>query len=70
ESRGFLKALVDTDTGKIIGFAALGIEGGELMAVVQMAMMGGLTYRDLKNGIFAHPSLAESLNNLFGLVER
>ncbi len=70
ESRGFLKALVDTDTGKIIGFAALGIEGGELMAVVQMAMMGGLTYRDLKNSIFAHPSLAESLNNLFGLVDR
>ncbi len=70
ESRGFLKALVDTDTDRIIGFAALGIEGGELMAVVQMAMMGNLTYKTIRNAIFAHPSLAESLNNLFGLVDR
>ncbi len=70
ETRGLLKGLVDADSGRIIGFAALGIEGGELMAVVQMAMMGGLTYKDLRNGIFAHPSLAESLNNLFALADR
>lgn len=70
QTQGFLKALVDTETGKILGFAALCVEGGELMAVVQMAMMGGLTYRELRNTIFAHPTLAESLNNLFGLVDR
>ncbi len=40
------------------------------MAVIQMAMMGGITYKTLKNTIFAHPTLAESLNNLFGLVDR
>ncbi len=70
ETRGFLKALVDTGTGRISGFAALSVEGGELMAVIQMAMMGGITYKTLKNTIFAHPTLAESLNNLFGLVDR
>jgi pyruvate/2-oxoglutarate dehydrogenase complex dihydrolipoamide dehydrogenase (E3) component len=70
ESQGFLKALVDTNTGQILGFAALSVEGGELMAVVQMAMMGGLTYKTLRSSIFAHPTLAESLNNLFGLVDR
>ena len=70
ETRGFLKALVDSDTGRILGFAALGMEGGELMAVVQMAMVGGLTYQDMRNMIFAHPTLAESLNNLFALVDR
>ena len=70
ETQGFMKALVDPDDGKILGFACLGMEGGELMAVVQMAMAGGLTWRDLKDMIFAHPTLAESLNNLFSLVER
>ncbi len=70
ETDGFIKALVDTDSGRILGFACLGMEGGELMAVVQVAMAGGLTWRDLKNMIFSHPTLAESLNNLFSLVER
>ncbi|GBE16024.1 mercuric reductase [bacterium BMS3Abin14] len=70
ETRGFMKALVDPDSGKILGFSCLGMEGGELMAVVQVAMMGGLTYRDLREGIFAHPTLAESLNNLFSLVDQ
>ena len=70
ETRGMLKALVDTGSGQILGFAALGLEGGELMAVVQMAMLGGITYRELRNTIFAHPTLAESLNSLFALVDR
>ncbi len=70
ETAGFMKALVQPDSGRILGFACLGIEGGELMAVVQVAMAGGLTWQDLKNMIFAHPTLAESLNNLFALVER
>lgn len=70
ETDGFMKALVDKESGRILGFACLGMEGGELMAVVQTAMAGGLTWRDLKNMIYAHPTLAESLNNLFSLVER
>jgi pyruvate/2-oxoglutarate dehydrogenase complex dihydrolipoamide dehydrogenase (E3) component len=70
ETRGFMKALVDPESGKILGFSCLGVEGGELMAAVQVAMMGNVTYRELASGIFAHPTLAESLNNLFGLVDR
>jgi pyruvate/2-oxoglutarate dehydrogenase complex dihydrolipoamide dehydrogenase (E3) component len=70
ETRGFMKALVDPVSGQILGFACLGMEGGELMAVVQVAMAGGLGWKELKNMIFAHPTLAESLNNLFSLVER
>lgn len=65
ETRGFMKAVVDADTKKILGCAVLGIEGGELMAMFEIAMIGNLPYTVLKDGIFAHPTLAESLNNLF-----
>jgi pyruvate/2-oxoglutarate dehydrogenase complex dihydrolipoamide dehydrogenase (E3) component len=65
ETRGVMKAIVDADTGEILGCAILGMEGGEVMAVVQVAMMGHLPYTALKEGVFAHPTLAESLNNLF-----
>ena len=47
----------------------LGIEGGELMAAVQMAMLGQLPYTTLREAVFAHPTLAESLNNLFATLE-
>ena len=65
ETRGFMKAVVDADTNQILGCAVLGIEGGELMAMFQIAMMGRVHYTILKEAIFAHPTLAESLNNLF-----
>ena len=65
EPRGFMKAVVDAGTGQILGCAVLGIEGGELMAALQVAMMGRLPYTALRDGVFAHPTLAESLNNLF-----
>jgi pyruvate/2-oxoglutarate dehydrogenase complex dihydrolipoamide dehydrogenase (E3) component len=65
ESRGFMKAIVDTPTNQIIGAAVLGFEGGEIMAQLQIAMMGQLPYTTLRDAVFAHPTLAESLNNLF-----
>jgi pyruvate/2-oxoglutarate dehydrogenase complex dihydrolipoamide dehydrogenase (E3) component len=65
ESRGFMKAIVDAETEEILGATVLGIEGGEVMAVFEVAMMGKLRYTALRDGIFAHPTLAESLNNLF-----
>jgi pyruvate/2-oxoglutarate dehydrogenase complex dihydrolipoamide dehydrogenase (E3) component len=65
ESRGFMKAVVDADTGQILGAAVLGIEGGEIMAVLEVAMIGKVPYTVLRDGVFAHPTLAESLNNLF-----
>jgi pyruvate/2-oxoglutarate dehydrogenase complex dihydrolipoamide dehydrogenase (E3) component len=69
ESRGFMKAIVDADTQQILGAAILGIEGGEIMAMLEIAMMGKLPYTVLREGIFAHPTLAESLNNLFSSFE-
>ena len=65
ESRGFMKVLVEEDTGQILGCAVLGIEGGEIMAMIQTAIMGKLHYSVLQDATFAHPTLAESLNNLF-----
>ncbi len=70
ESRGFMKAVVDAGTGQILGAAILGIEGGEIMAMLEVAMMGKVPYTVLRDAVFAHPTLAESLNNLFtGLEE-
>lgn len=65
ETRGFMKAVVDTETNQILGAAVLGIEGGEVMSVLQVAMMGKVPYTAIRDGVFAHPTLAESLNNLF-----
>jgi len=65
ETRGLLKAIVDADNKKIIGAAILCTGGGELMSILQMAMMGGITYDRIRDAVFAHPTFAESLNNLF-----
>ncbi len=65
EPRGVMKAVVDAETDKILGGAILGLEGGELMSMLQLAMMGNLPYTALRDAIFAHPTLAESFNNLF-----
>ncbi len=65
ETRGFMKAIVDGDTNQILGAAVLGLEGGEVMSAIEIAMMGKLPYTALKDGVFAHPTLSESLNNLF-----
>ena len=65
ETRGFMKAIVDADTQQILGCAILGVEGGEIMTIIQVAMMGKLPYTALKEGTFTHPTLAEGLNNLF-----
>jgi pyruvate/2-oxoglutarate dehydrogenase complex dihydrolipoamide dehydrogenase (E3) component len=70
ESRGFMKAVVDADTGRILGAAVLGIEGGEIMASLEVAMMGKVAYTVLRDGVFAHPTLAESLNNLFSSFDQ
>ena len=65
ETRGFMKVIIDADTKHILGCAMLALEGGELMAIIQVAMMGKLPYTALQEGIFTHPTLAEGLNTLF-----
>ncbi len=69
EPRGVMKALVDPETDQILGVTILGAEGGEIMSMLEIAMMGKLPYTALRDAIFAHPTFAESLNNLFSSFE-
>ena len=61
ETQGFMKALVGARDDRILGFTMFGPEAGEVMASVQMAMLAGLPYTDLRNAILAHPTMAEGL---------
>lgn len=69
EARGFMKALVDPESSQILGCAILGIEGGELMAILEVAMLGKLPYTVLRDAVFTHPTLAEGFNTLFASFE-
>jgi pyruvate/2-oxoglutarate dehydrogenase complex dihydrolipoamide dehydrogenase (E3) component len=69
ETRGFMKAVADADTGQILGCAVLGSEGGEIMTIIQVAMLGKLTCTHLADAIFTHPLLAEGLNTLFAMFD-
>ena len=64
-TQGLIKAIVDRESQQILGAAVLGIEGGEIMAMLEIAMLGKVPYPVLRDGVFAHPTLAELLNNLF-----
>jgi pyruvate/2-oxoglutarate dehydrogenase complex dihydrolipoamide dehydrogenase (E3) component len=68
EMRGFMKALLDAHSDRILGFTMLGPEAGEVGAVVQTAMLAGLSYTGLRDAIFTHPTMAEGLNVLFANV--
>jgi pyruvate/2-oxoglutarate dehydrogenase complex dihydrolipoamide dehydrogenase (E3) component len=68
ETRGFMKALVEKDGEKILGFTAFGPEAGEVVAAVQVAMAGGLPYTVLRDAVIAHPTMAEGLGGLFADV--
>jgi pyruvate/2-oxoglutarate dehydrogenase complex dihydrolipoamide dehydrogenase (E3) component len=65
ETTGFVKAILDNNTKKILGVAVICAGGGELMSLMQIAMLGGLRYDQLRDTIFAHPTYAEAINNLF-----
>ena len=68
ETRGFMKALISEDTDEILGFTAFGAQAGELMAVVQTAMIAKLPYTALRDAVLTHPTMAEGLTSLFGAV--
>jgi pyruvate/2-oxoglutarate dehydrogenase complex dihydrolipoamide dehydrogenase (E3) component len=70
EPRGFLKALIATDSDRILGFTALGAEAGELIAVVQTAMLTDAPYTTLRDAILTHPTIAEGLTVLFATEPR
>ena len=65
ETRGFMKTLIDPDSGRILGFTMLGAEAAEVVAVVQTAMLAGLRYTLLRDAILTHPTMAEGLGELF-----
>ena len=65
ETRGFVKALVEADSDRILGFTAFGVGAGEIMAAVQIAMIAGLPYTALRDAVLAHPTLVEGLISLF-----
>ncbi len=69
ETRGFMKAIVDGSTDRILGASILGVQGGEVATALQLAMMGELPYTALRDAIFSHPTMAESLNNLFATLD-
>src|SRR5229473_2976377 len=68
ETRGFMKALVEADGDRILGFTMIGPEAGEVMAVVQTAMLAGMPYTGLRDAILTHPTMAEGLNSLFASI--
>ncbi|MFA6059386.1 MAG: mercuric reductase [Taibaiella sp.] len=70
KTKGFLKAVIDKDSKKILGASLLCKDGGEIMSVLQMAMQAGFTYEQVKEHVFAHPTLSESLNNLFFSLDK
>jgi pyruvate/2-oxoglutarate dehydrogenase complex dihydrolipoamide dehydrogenase (E3) component len=70
ETRGFMKALIEKQGDRILGFTALGPEAGEIMAIVQVAMVAGLPYTALRDMILTHPTMAEGLLGLFSSAPR
>ncbi|MFC2081908.1 mercuric reductase [Candidatus Bipolaricaulota bacterium] len=69
QPRGFLKALVDPASGRILGASVLGDQGGEIMSIIHFAMLAGMSFEILRDSPFAHPTYAESLNNLFSALD-
>lgn len=65
ETHGFMKALVEVQSDRILGFTMLGPEAGEVIAFVQTAMLAGLPYTGLRDAILTHPTMAEGLGSLF-----
>jgi len=70
ERQGFMKVLVGESDDRILGFTMIGAAAGEVMAVVQMAMLAGIPYGRLANAVLAHPTMAEGLGMLFSNVPR
>ena len=68
ETAGFMKVLVEAAGDRILGFTMIGPEAGEVVAVVQTAMLGGLPFTVLRDAILTHPTMAEGLNALFAAL--
>jgi pyruvate/2-oxoglutarate dehydrogenase complex dihydrolipoamide dehydrogenase (E3) component len=65
ETHGFMKVLVETQSDHILGFTMLGPEAGEVMAIVQTAMLAGMPSTGLRDAMLTHPTMAEGLGSPF-----
>ena len=68
ETQGFMKVLIAAGDDSILGFTMLGADAGEVMAVVQTAILAGLPYTKLREAVLTHPTMAEGLGFLFSNV--
>ena len=68
ETRGFMKALIDAKSDRILGFTVIGVDAGEIMGAIQIAMLGNLPYTVLREAVLTHPTLLEGLIPLFSTV--
>jgi pyruvate/2-oxoglutarate dehydrogenase complex dihydrolipoamide dehydrogenase (E3) component len=68
ETVGFMKVLVEANGDRILGFSMIGPEAGEVVAVVQTAILAGQPYTLLRDAILTHPTMAEGLNSLFEAI--
>jgi pyruvate/2-oxoglutarate dehydrogenase complex dihydrolipoamide dehydrogenase (E3) component len=68
ETQGFMKVLVGAGDDRILGFTMIGADAGEVMAVVQTAMLADLPYPNLRDAIIAHPTMAEGIGSLLEKV--
>lgn len=69
KSEGFLKVVVDAKTDKILGATLLCNTSHEMINIIALAMKGNLPYQIIRDMIFTHPTMSESLNDLFGAVK-
>ncbi len=69
EDRGLVKVLVDRDSEQILGASILAGQGGEMAAIVQVAMQAKLPYTALRDAVWSHPTWAEALNTVFSKWE-
>ena len=68
ETRGFIKALIDVKTDRLLGCTILSPEAGEMISTVQMAMIANLPFTALRDAVVTHPTMTEAFNNLFARV--
>lgn len=68
ETQGFMKVLAGADDDRILGFAMLGAEAGEVVAAVQTAILANLPYQKLRDAVISHPTMAEGLGPLLSRV--
>ncbi|WGA83089.1 reactive chlorine resistance oxidoreductase RclA [Citrobacter braakii] len=69
DTRGVLKAVVNRETKQILGVSLLCVDSHEMINIIKTVMDAGLPYTTLRDQIFTHPSMSESLNDLFSLIK-